>query len=103
MKTKELRTKSVEELQKNFDAFKKELFNLRFQKVQGQIEKTHRVKQIRRAVARVKTLLNEAKIGVKIEKKEKLIKISPKKIADKEAKATTEDEKQKIMKDNNNA
>jgi len=65
MKVKELRSKSVEELEKDLIVFKKELFNLRFQKVQGQVEKTHRVRQLRRAVARVSTILNETKLGIK--------------------------------------
>jgi large subunit ribosomal protein L29 len=77
MKTKELRNKSAEELQKDFVAFKKELFNLRFQKVQGQVAKTHRIKQLKKAVARIQTLLKELVLGIKHEKK------APKKPAEK--------------------
>jgi large subunit ribosomal protein L29 len=70
MKTKDFRAKAPEELQKDFIAFKKELFNLRFQKVQGAIEKTHRVRQLKRAVAKVSTLLNEIKLGIKLRPRE---------------------------------
>ena len=69
MKIKELRVKSAEELGKDFIVFKKELFNLRFQKVQGQVEKTHRVRQLKKTVARVKTLLNETKLGINTTRK----------------------------------
>jgi large subunit ribosomal protein L29 len=79
MKTKELRNKSAEELQKDFVAFKKELFNLRFQRVQGQVAKTHRIKQIKKAVARIQTLLKELVLGIKHEKKASVAK--PKKVA----------------------
>ena len=57
MKIKELRSKSVEELKKMLVTSKKELFNLRFQKACGQMKKTHRVRQVRRSVARINTLL----------------------------------------------
>jgi large subunit ribosomal protein L29 len=60
MKVKELRKKSVEERADDLMAFKKELFNLRFQSVHSKVVKTHRVRQLKRAVARVKTLLNES-------------------------------------------
>jgi len=59
MKIKELHNKKAQDLQKNLLEFKKELFNLRFQKVSGQLTKTHRIRYIRRSVARIKTLLNE--------------------------------------------
>ena len=52
MKAKELREKSVEELNT-------ELLNLRMQAASGQLQQSHLLKQVRRDVARVKTLLNE--------------------------------------------
>lgn len=58
MKMKELQEKKVEELQKMILSFKKELFNLRFQKTYGQLTKTHRVCYVRRSVAKIKTLLH---------------------------------------------
>jgi large subunit ribosomal protein L29 len=74
MKIKELRNKSEAELQKDLIAFKKELFNLRFQKVQGHVEKPHRTREVRRAVARVKTLLSALNLAAKTEKKVKIAK-----------------------------
>lgn len=59
MKTSELRGKTVDQLAALLLDFKKEAFNLRFQKVNGELEKTSRVKEVRRAIARIKTLLNE--------------------------------------------
>ena len=60
MKIKELRKKSIEELHKDLLAFKKELFNLRFQRVYGGLPKSHRVGQVKTAVARVKTFVKRA-------------------------------------------
>ena len=57
MKTKELRGKTPDQLQEELLSLKKEQFNLRFQKATGQIEKTHRVDQVRKDIARIKTVL----------------------------------------------
>lgn len=59
MKASELRGKSVDELQGQLVELKKELFNLRFQKATGELQNTARFQQVRRDVARVKTLLAE--------------------------------------------
>ncbi len=59
MKIKELKEKKSADLQKMVLDLKKELFNLRFQKVAGKLGNTARVRQVRRTVARVKTLLNQ--------------------------------------------
>lgn len=59
MKASELRGKSVDELQGQLVELKKELFNLRFQKATGELQNTARFRQVRRDVARVKTLLAE--------------------------------------------
>ena len=59
MKIKDLRSKKADELNKSLLEFKKELFNLRFQKVSGELTKTHRIRYIRRSVAKIETLLNE--------------------------------------------
>ena len=64
MKIKELKTKSEEELIAELDNLKKEAFNLRFQQATSQLENTSRVRQVRRAVARVKTLLSEKKANL---------------------------------------
>lgn len=57
MKAADLRTKSPDELKDSLMALKKEQFNLRFQKASGQLENTARVRQVRRDIARIKTLL----------------------------------------------
>jgi large subunit ribosomal protein L29 len=58
MKVSELREKSVEELQQELAALRKEQFNLRMQKGWGETPKTHNFKK-RRDIARVKTVINE--------------------------------------------
>ena len=55
----DLRPKSMDQLNEELEALKKEQFNLRFQKATGQLEKTARVRQIRRDIARIKTVLAE--------------------------------------------
>ncbi len=59
MKAGDLRTKSVDELKESLMGLRKEQFNLRFQKAGGQLENTARVRQVRRDIARIKTLLRE--------------------------------------------
>ena len=54
---KELRNKSVEELNADLDAAKKELFNLRFQNATNQLDNTSRIKEVKRNIARIKTVL----------------------------------------------
>ncbi|MEO5374982.1 MAG: 50S ribosomal protein L29 [Alphaproteobacteria bacterium] len=54
---RELRTKSADELKARLLDLKKEQFNLRFQKASGQLENTARVGQVRREIARIKTVL----------------------------------------------
>ncbi|CAI0897832.1 50S ribosomal protein L29 [Serratia entomophila] len=63
MKAQELREKSVEELNTELLNLLREQFNLRMQTASGQLQQTHLLKQVRRDVARVKTLLTE-KAGV---------------------------------------
>lgn len=60
-KIADLRGKTPDQLQEELLNLKKEQFNLRFQKATGQLEKTHRVDEIRKDVARIKTLLNAQK------------------------------------------
>lgn len=58
MKVSELRDKSPEELQKAMHELLEEQFRLRTQKVTGQLSQTHMVRQNRRDIARIKTVLN---------------------------------------------
>lgn len=59
METSELRHKTPDELRDALLQFKKEQFNLRFQSAAGEVQNTARIREVRRAIARVKTLLNE--------------------------------------------
>ncbi|EAZ9755561.1 50S ribosomal protein L29 [Salmonella enterica subsp. enterica serovar Typhimurium] len=59
MKAKELRENSVEELNTELLNLLREQFNLRMQAASGQLQQSHLLKQVRRDVARVKTLLTE--------------------------------------------
>jgi len=58
MKAADLRTKTPDELTDQLGDLEKEAFNLRFQQASGQLENTARVRQVRRDIARVKTLLS---------------------------------------------
>jgi large subunit ribosomal protein L29 len=57
MTAEDLRAKSPDELTDELTRLNREQFNLRFQKATGQLEKTHRVRQVRRDIARIKTVL----------------------------------------------
>ena len=59
MDATELRNKTPDQLREELVALKKEQFNLRFQSATGQLENPARMKQARRAAARVMTILNE--------------------------------------------
>ena len=59
MKTSELRPKSKEELKDLVLSLKKEQFNLRMQDATGALESKSRIKEVRRTIARAKTLMNE--------------------------------------------
>ena len=57
MKIDEVRGLTPDQLAEQLVSLKKEQFNLRFQKATGQVEKTHRVDQVRKDIARIKTVL----------------------------------------------
>jgi large subunit ribosomal protein L29 len=59
MKAADLRAKTKDELGDQLLQLKKEQFNLRFQRATGQLENTARVREVRRDIARIKTLLAE--------------------------------------------
>ena len=61
MKIAEVRSQTADQLSDNLLQPKKEQFNLRFQKATGQMEKTHRVDQIRKDIARIKTVMRQSK------------------------------------------
>jgi large subunit ribosomal protein L29 len=57
MKAGDLRAKTEDQLREQLLQLKKEQFNLRFQKATGQLENTARVREVRRDIARIKTIL----------------------------------------------
>ena len=59
MKAGDLRARTEDELTEQVETLGKEIFNLRFQRASGQLENTARVRQVRRDIARIKTILGE--------------------------------------------
>ena len=59
----DLRTKSAAELNEELVASKKELFNLRFQNATNQLDNTSRIKEVRRNIARIQTVITQAQKG----------------------------------------
>lgn len=68
MKAKEIRDLSVEELKEKEREIGQELFNLRFQKATGQLGNTAMIRQTKKDLARVKTILRELEISGEIER-----------------------------------
>jgi large subunit ribosomal protein L29 len=62
MKIDEIRKLTTEEMNKKLQELQDELFNLRFAAATGNIEKPHRIKELRHTVARIKTVLKERKM-----------------------------------------
>jgi large subunit ribosomal protein L29 len=58
-KISDVRAKSPDELKEMLVSLRKEQFNLRFQRATGQLEATGRIKEVRRDIARVKTIMDE--------------------------------------------
>ncbi len=67
MKAEELKGMTADELGDRLLQLKKEAFNLRFQKASGQLENTARVRQVRRDIARIKTIARARGAGQKAE------------------------------------
>ncbi|KUO95171.1 50S ribosomal protein L29 [Ferroacidibacillus organovorans] len=64
MKVKEMRSKTNVEILQDIDSLKGELFNLRFQVATGQCENPMRIREVRKAIARAKTILRERELGI---------------------------------------
>lgn len=64
MKTKELREMTDEEVLKQIDELKTELFNLRFQLATGQLDNPLRIREVRKGIARGKTVLRERELKI---------------------------------------
>lgn len=59
VKNNEIRNMSTEEITKKIEEYKEELFNLRLSQATGNLEKPSRIKELRKLVARMKTILRE--------------------------------------------
>ncbi|NLI59043.1 MAG: 50S ribosomal protein L29 [Clostridium sp.] len=67
MKANEIRDKSQEELQKELVDLKSELFKLRFQHATNQLDNPMKLKEVKKSIARVKTILRERELkGIKV-------------------------------------
>ena len=65
MTNKEIRELTNEEITKKIEEYREELFNLRFSQATGNLEKPSRIKELRKLVARMKTILRERELEVK--------------------------------------
>lgn len=64
MKAKELRELSNKELEEKVAELKEELFNLRFQMATGQLENPMRIREVRKGIARAKTIIRERELKI---------------------------------------
>ena len=65
MKAKEIRELTNEELIQKLSDLKAELFNLRFQLATGQLDNPMRIRDVRKTIARIKTILRERELGIR--------------------------------------
>ncbi len=65
MKTTDIRTMTTDQIDDEVLKLKKEQFNLRFQRATGQLENTARVREVRRDIARLKTIAQQKRAGAK--------------------------------------
>ena len=59
MKFKEIKKLTKDQLNESFDKFKKDLFNLRFRKVSGQVTNPSKFRETKKTIARISTLINK--------------------------------------------
>ena len=62
LSVKEIREKSTAELEKEIDNLKEELFTLRFKKATGQLDNPAQIRQVRKTIARIKTIITEREL-----------------------------------------
>lgn len=65
MKANEIRDMTTAEVEQKIKSLKEELFNLRFQLATGQLENPARLRDVRKSIARAKTVLRERELGIK--------------------------------------
>jgi large subunit ribosomal protein L29 len=64
MKAKEFRNLTTAEIEQKISSLKEELFNLRFQLATGQLENPTSISQVRKSIAKAKTVLRERELGI---------------------------------------
>ncbi len=64
MKAKDIRELSTKELEEKVGELKEELFNLRFQLATGQLENPMRIREVRKSIAKVKTIVRERELKI---------------------------------------
>ncbi|WP_100012655.1 50S ribosomal protein L29 [Lentibacillus sediminis] len=64
MKANEIRDLTTAEIEQNVKSLKEELFNLRFQLATGQLENTARLREVRKTIARMKTVVRQRELSV---------------------------------------
>jgi large subunit ribosomal protein L29 len=64
MKTLEIRNLTTAEIEQQLKTLKEELFNLRFQLATGQLENTARIREVRKSIARAKTIVRERELKI---------------------------------------
>lgn len=64
MRADELREMTDQELEQRSREFKEELFNLRFQNATAQLDNPMRIREVKRIIARIKTVLRERELGI---------------------------------------
>jgi large subunit ribosomal protein L29 len=64
MKAAEFRNMTTAEIEQKINSFKEELFNLRFQMATGQLDNPAQIRDLRKKIARAKTVLRERELGI---------------------------------------
>lgn len=64
MKANEIRSLTTAEIEQKASSLKEELFNLRFQLATGQLDNPARIREVKKAIARAKTVLRERELGI---------------------------------------
>ena len=64
MKASEFRNLTTAEIEQKINGFKEELFNLRFQLATGQLDNPGRIREVRKSIAKAKTVLRERELGI---------------------------------------
>ncbi len=65
MRADEIRNLTPEEQEEKLSELKEELFNLRFQQATGQLENPMRIREVKKSIARIKTILHEKKLNIR--------------------------------------